>query len=258
MEATVDRLKGKKCVITGASSGIGLAATKLFGEEGAQVLAVDLDEAALEEAVVSLASRVIGFVADVTQPEQMERAMATAAERMGGIDVLLPNAGIWGNFCPIVDYPADFFSRVLDVNITGVFLTMKYAIPHMVRCGGGSIVITSAVGAVLGAPETIAYTASKHALTGIMKVAARELAPVNIRVNTVNPGLVKTPMGETVSSQASSAAGDDGGNMVLEANLIKRYCMPEEVAELMLYLASDASSFCTGAMYLIDGGMQYS
>jgi NAD(P)-dependent dehydrogenase (short-subunit alcohol dehydrogenase family) len=253
----VDRMRGKNCVITGASSGIGLAATKLFADEGALVFAIDLGEAAPNETMVPGVSRVTYFVADVTQPEQMERAMTTAVERMGGIDVLVPNAGIWGNFCPIVDYPADFFSHVLDVNISGVFLTMKYAIPHMVQGGGGSIVITSAVGAVLGAPETIAYTASKHALTGIMKVAARELAPFGIRVNTVNPGLVKTPMGETVTSQASSGAAGGSGNSILEGNLIKRYCTPEEVAELMLYLASDAGSFCTGAMYLIDGGMQY-
>jgi NAD(P)-dependent dehydrogenase (short-subunit alcohol dehydrogenase family) len=257
METCVDRMQSKKCVITGASSGIGLAATKLFAAEGAQIMAIDLDEAALRRTVVPLVNGVTSFVADVTQPEQMERAMATAAERMGGIDVLLPNAGIWGNFCPIVDYPADFFSHVLDVNVTGVFLAMKYAIPHMVLGGGGSIVITSAVGAVLGAPETIAYTASKHALTGIMKVAARELAPFGIRVNTVNPGLVKTPMGETVTSQASSTAAGGSGNGILEGNLIKRYCTPEEVAQLMLYLASDAGTFCTGAMYFIDGGMQY-
>jgi NAD(P)-dependent dehydrogenase (short-subunit alcohol dehydrogenase family) len=250
-------MQGKKCVVTGAASGIGLAATGLLAEEGAQVFAIDLGEAALKEAMAALGSRVTSFVADVTQPEQMERAMATAAERMGGIDVLLPNAGIWGVFCPIIDYPLDLFSRVLDVNLTGVFLTMKYAVPYMVSGGGGSIVITSAVGAVMGAPETIAYTASKHALTGIMKVAARELAPAGIRVNTVNPGLVKTPMGETVTSQASFKAGDAAGNGILEGNLIKRYCTPEEVAELILYLASDASSFCTGAMYFIDGGMQY-
>ena len=254
----MDRMEGKKCVITGASSGIGLAATKLFAEEGAHVFAIDIDEAGLSQSVVPLGSRVTTFVADVTHPEHMERAMATAARQMGGIDVLLPNAGIWGNFCSIADYPTDFFSRVLDVNVTGVFLAVKYAIPYMVQGGGGSIVITSAVGAVLGAPETIAYTASKHALTGIMKVAARELASAGIRVNTVNPGLVRTPMGETVTSQLASAVGDSGVNRILEGNLVKRYCAPEEVAELMLYLASDAGSFCTGAMYLIDGGMQYS
>ncbi len=251
-------MQGKKCVITGASSGIGLAATKLFAEEGAQVVAVDRDEAALNVSIPALGGRATSFEADVTQPEEVERAMAAAAERMGGINVLMPNAGIWGNFCPIVDYPPDLFSHVLDVNVTGVFLTMKCAIPYMVLSGGGSIVITSAVGAVLGAPETIAYTASKHALTGIMKVAARELAPAGIRVNTVNPGLVATPMGEIVTTQALSTAGDGGGNRILEGNLIKRYCTAEEVAELMLYLASDVGSFCTGAMYLIDGGMQYS
>jgi NAD(P)-dependent dehydrogenase (short-subunit alcohol dehydrogenase family) len=253
----LSRLSGKVAVITGAASGIGLAATRLFVKEGASVLAIDLDAGVLHQAVADLGPSVTAFVADVGNETQMQAAMAKAAEVYGGIDVVLPNAGTFGVQKPIVDAPIDNFERVMHVNVTGVLVTIKTGAPYIAQRGGGSIIITSSVGAIIGNPESVAYTASKHALTGIMKVAARELAPKNIRVNTVNPGLVDTPMMRIVEKEVGLGDPIKGRAMLQAATFLKRFVQPEEVAELMLFLASDAAHNCTGGMYMIDGGMQY-
>ena len=253
----MSRLLGKAAVVTGAASGIGRAAVTLFAREGAEVMAIDRDADALEGAVRSLAGKVVPFVADVTEEAQVAAAMARAGVEFGGIDILLPNAGIFGRHAHIQDCPIDAFNRVMEVNVTGVVITIKWAIPHMIRRGGGSIVITSSVGAVVGNPGSVAYAASKHALTGVMKVAAVELAPHKIRVNTVNPGLVDTPMLHAIEADLCPDDPAQGRARLQDATLLKRYVDPGEVAELMLYLASDAGSFCTGGMYMIDGGMQY-
>jgi NAD(P)-dependent dehydrogenase (short-subunit alcohol dehydrogenase family) len=253
----VPRLIGKTAVVTGAASGIGLAAVTLFAAEGANVLAIDRDGPALERAVGPLAPAVAPYVADVTDEAGMEAAMAEAAKRFGGIDVVIPNAGIFGQHAHIEDCPMDSFDQVMRINVSGVVITMKHAIPHLVKRGGGAIVITSSVGAIVGNPGSVAYTASKHALSAVMKVAAVELAPHKIRVNTVNPGLVDTPMIHAIEADLSPDDPAKGRATLQEATLLKRYVAPSEVAELMLFLASDTGSFCTGAMYLIDGGMQY-
>jgi NAD(P)-dependent dehydrogenase (short-subunit alcohol dehydrogenase family) len=255
--AGLTRLAGKVAVITGAASGIGLAATKLFVQEGARVLAIDLDSGALPAAVAGLGPSVMPIVADVTDEAQMHAAMAEAAATYGGIDIVLANAGIFGAQAPIEDFPIDNFERVMHVNDTGVLVTIKHAVPHIAQRGGGSIIITSSVGAIIGNKEASAYIASKHALTGIMKVAARELAPKNIRVNTVNPGLVDTPMMRVVEAEVCPEDPLRGRAMLQSATFLKRFVQPEEVAELMLFLASDAAINCTGGIYMIDGGMQY-
>ncbi|NLO28816.1 MAG: SDR family oxidoreductase [Actinobacteria bacterium] len=251
------RLEHKVAVITGAASGIGLAATRLFAGEGARVLAVDMEADALREAVAPLGSRVLPFIADVTQETQIEQAMATAAEVFSGIDVVIANAGIFGTQAPIEKASVEGFNRVMTVNVTGVVITIKHAVPHLTERGGGSIIIMSSVGALIGNPEAVAYTASKHALTGVMKVAARELAPNDIRVNTVNPGLVDTPMMRTVEAEICPEDPLQGRARLRDATFLKRFVQPEEVAELMLFLASDEARNCTGGMYMIDGGMQY-
>jgi NAD(P)-dependent dehydrogenase (short-subunit alcohol dehydrogenase family) len=253
----VPRLADKTAVVTGAASGIGLAAVTLFAAEGAKVLAIDRDAAALESAVAPLAPEVVAFRADVTDEAALEAAMAEAAKRFGGIDIVIPNAGIFGTHAHIKDCDIDSLNQVLQINVSGVVATIKHAVPYLIHRGGGAIVITSSVGAIVGNPGSVAYASSKHALTAVMKVAAIELAPHKIRVNTVNPGLVDTPMIHAIETDLAPDDRAKGRAILESATLMKRYVAPSEVAELMLFLASDTGSFCTGAMYLIDGGMQY-
>ena len=252
----MSRLANKVAVITGAASGLGLAATRRFAEEGAQVLAVDMDQQSLDDIAAAAGPGVSGFAADVTRPEQVEAALAAAVERYGGIDVLLPNAGIWGTVANIADYPIETFDRVIAVNLTSVFYTMKFALPLMVERGGGSVVMTSSAGGTGGKPGNVAYAATKHAVLGIMRTAAVEYAPSGIRVNAVFPGVIETPMIHQLERTFSPDDPAKGAADLAASSLMKRYGTPEEVADLMLFLACDESSYCTGGAYYVDGGFQ--
>ena len=255
------RLEGKVAVITGATGGIGRAAAKLFVEEGARVALVDIDEAALQETAQSIGEENASYtVADVTQPEQTQAYIDEAVNRWGGVDALLANAGIEGTLSPISDYPIDVFDRVMAVNVRGVWLGLKYAVPVMRERGGGSIVITSSTAGIGGSPEMSAYNTSKHAVIGLMRCAALESAPLGIRVNTVNPAPIETRMMRSIE-EMRVAAMDDARVTVEVAKQsfadripLQRYGDPEEVARMMLFLASDDSSFCTGGVYMVDGG----
>ena len=257
----MSRLEGKVAVITGATGGIGQAAAKLFVEEGARVALVDLDEAALQESVRSIGEdRASYTVADVTQPDQTQAYIDAAVDRWGGIDILLANAGIEGELAPITDYPIDVFDRVMAVNVRGVWLGVKYVMPVMSRGGGGSIVITSSGAGINGTPDMSAYGISKHAVIGLMRTAALEGAPYGIRANTVNPAPIETRMMRSieemrVASMDDSAVTVDVVKQAASSRIpLERYGTPEEVAQLMLFLASDDSSFCTGGVYMVDGG----
>ena len=250
------RLEGKTAVITGGAGGIGTAAGKLFAQEGAEVLLVDLDEEALGKVAASIGSgRASHVVADVTQPEQVAEYVRVAVQRYGGIDVFLNNAGIEGEVKPITDYDIETFDRVIAVNVRGVWLGLKYVIPEMVKRGGGSIVITSSISGVSGSAGSSAYITSKHAEVGLMRAAAMECSPWGIRVNTVNPAPTETRMMRSLEEQYFPGAASTAKQGILDAIPLKRYATPEEVAQLMLFLASDESQYCTGGIYMVDGGM---
>ena len=255
------RLDGKVAVITGATGGIGQAASRLFAEEGARVALVDLDEGALRELVQSIGEDKASYtVADVTDPDQSQAYIDAAVNRWGGIDAYLANAGIEGTLATIPDYPIDIFDRVIAVNVRGVWLGIKYAVPAMRERGSGSIVITSSTAGIGGTTEMSAYNTSKHAVIGLMRVAALECAPHGIRVNTVNPAPIETRMMRSIEEQRVAAMDDTSVTVEVAKQSyaqripLRRYGNPEEVARMMLFLASDDSSFCTGGVYMVDGG----
>jgi NAD(P)-dependent dehydrogenase (short-subunit alcohol dehydrogenase family) len=257
------RLDGKVSVITGGSGVLGVAAAKRFVQEGSKVLLVDLDEEGLKKAVAEIGGDNIGYtVADVSKPEQVQAYVDAAVKKFGGIDVFLNNAGIEGVVSPVFEYPVEVFDKVLAVNVRGVWLGLKYVIPAMALRGGGSIVISSSVAGVVGSAGASAYTCSKHAVIGIMRSAALECAPLNIRVNTINPSPVESRMMRSLESgfgnmlDALEPGVDHGSakDLILQGMPMGRYATPEEVVNLMLFLASDESSFCNGAVYMVDGG----
>jgi len=249
------KLNDKVAVITGAAGGIGKAAAKLFVAEGAQVMLVDRDEAALAQALAEIGpAHACTQVADVADLESTRAYVQAAVERFGGIDVLLANAGIEGKVASIVDAdPADF-DRLMAVNVRGVWLGLKFAIPEMRKRGGGSIVITSSIAGVHGAAGLSPYVTSKHAVIGMMRSAALECAPFNIRVNTVNPAPVETRMMRSLEEGLAPGKAEAAHAMLASQIPLGRYGEPEDIARLMLFLASDDAAFLTGAVYMADGG----
>jgi NAD(P)-dependent dehydrogenase (short-subunit alcohol dehydrogenase family) len=249
------KLDGKVAIVTGASGGIGAATAALFVNEGASVMLVDLDGDALAQVASGIGGdRVALCAADVSSPNDAARYVNATVERFGGVDILFANAGIEGKVCPLLDYPLADFDRVLAVNVRGVFLGIQRAAPHIAKRGGGSIVITSSVAGVIGSPGLSAYIASKHAVIGLMKTAACELAPMNIRVNTLNPGPIENRMMRSIEEQAAPGHGDAVKQGFLAQVPLGRYGTNEEMANMALFLASSDSSYCTGAVFLGDGG----
>jgi NAD(P)-dependent dehydrogenase (short-subunit alcohol dehydrogenase family) len=225
------------------------------------VLLVDLHEAALQQAVQDAGSNQASYVvADTTQPEPVQQFVNLAVERYGGVDIFLANAGVEGVVQTLPDYPLDVFDQVMAVNVRGVWLGLKYVIPAMRQRGGGSIVITSSTAGIRGTSGMSAYNTSKHAVIGLMRSAAIECSTYGIRVNTVNPAPIETRMMRSLEEMRTSRMG---GTATVEQTKqayasripLRRYGDPEEVARLMLFLASDESSFCTGGVYMVDGGI---
>lgn len=252
----MSRLSGKTAVITGGAGAIGRAAAKLFVEEGANVLLVDVNEAALSRAVDAIGSKQASFVvADVTKPEDTQRFLRSALDRHGRIDVFLANAGIEGVTQPIHEYPLEVFDQVWAVNVRGVFLGLHDVIPMMAEHGGGSIVITSSVFGYKGGIGSSVYSASKHAVIGMMRSAAIECAPLGVRVNAINPAYIDGPMMQRVVEAVDPDASQQFRERLQRQVPLARYGTPDEVAHLLVFLASDESRFCTGGIYPVDGGM---
>ena len=243
------RLSNKVALITGAAGGIGAVAARLFAEEGAAVMLVDLSADALAEVAAGIDGA--GYAAaDVSDAGQMRHAVEETVRRFGGLDIALLNAGIEGRIAPIAEQTEEDFDRMMAVNVRGVWLGLKYAMPRIASRGGGSIVVTSSTSGIRAVPGIAPYTTSKHAVIGLMRAAAMEGASQGIRVNTVNPAAIETDM----VRRLESAAGD-GGPGTATFTPLKRLGQPDEVARLMLFLASDESGFCTGGVYMVDGGV---
>jgi NAD(P)-dependent dehydrogenase (short-subunit alcohol dehydrogenase family) len=242
------RLEGKVGVVTGAASGIGRAIATRFVAEGATVVGGDVDEAGLAALASELGDRFVAAPGDVTVEDDQAALVATAVDRFGGLDVAVANAGM-GHFAPIVDHDLADWQRIVELCLTGVFLTVKHA-GRAMRAGGrgGSIVTMASLNAVQPAVGMSAYCSTKAAVSMLAEVAALELGPAGIRVNAIGPGLVRTGATDALWSLPGIV------DAFVDNTAIGRFAQPEDVADLALFLASDESSFVTGSLYLVDGG----
>ncbi|MBP7516155.1 MAG: SDR family oxidoreductase [Flavobacteriales bacterium] len=243
-------LKNKIALVTGAGSGIGEATALLFAGNGASVVLVDMDTAGADR-VLALVEREggKGFVVktDVSKPAECERLVSETVKRYGRLDIAVNNAGIGGPAAPVGEYPIDGWDRVIAINLSGVFYGMRYQIPAMLKNGGGSIVNIASILGKVGFPLSSAYVSAKHGVVGLTENAALEYATQGIRVNAVGPGFIRTPLLDKNLSEEQMKG-------IAAMHPMQRLGTASEVAELILWLASDRSSFVTGSYYNVDGG----
>jgi NAD(P)-dependent dehydrogenase (short-subunit alcohol dehydrogenase family) len=251
-EETLGAVEGKTCIVTGGAGSLGLASARALLAEGAKVMLVDLDADKLNFAARELGTDRAAFVAaDVTDAAQTRKYVGDTVARWGKIDVLFSNAGNDGPLMPITEYPEDQFDRIIATHVRGCFLACKYTIPHM--NDGGSIIITSSTVGVKGVPGNCSYVAAKHALMGLMRCTAKEVASRRIRVNSVNPGPVDSPFMRTAEKTMSKLIGRDAGEWFDEQIPLGRHAMPDEIAQAVCFLASDRSSYTSGTALMVDG-----
>lgn len=256
------RLRERTAIITGAGAGLGRTAALLFAREGARVSVVDIDERAAHETVSLIeqaGGRARAFAGDVSNSADVQRYTAATTSELGRPTILFNNAGLSSGLPKrsLVDITEDAFDRIMAVNLRGVWLGMKHAIPYMIEAGGGSIVNTASIAALI-ACNSAEYAASKAGVLSLTRVAALEYGPQNIRVNALCPGAIKTPMaarGAASAAAAGSAASPSGDpKRLARMSVLGRFAEPEEVARAALFLASDESSYVTGSTFVIDGG----
>ncbi len=250
------RLAGKVAIITGATGGIGEATAKLFLQEGAKVMLVarSADKLSATRERLGAQGNLAGSIADALDEEATAAAIAATIEAFGGIDILFANAGVEGIAKPLDELSLEEFSHVLNTNVLGVWLSMKYCVAPMKARGGGSIIATASIAGAVGFPNIAPYITSKHAVNGLVKTAALELGASGIRVNSISPGPIDNRMMRSLGGQM---APDDQAGFVAGMNEqipLGRYGTNEEVANLAAFLASDDASYCTGSAHLIDGG----
>jgi len=242
------KLEGKRAVITGAGSGMGRAMAERFAAEGATVAALDLDAASARATIDAIGSGVAISV-DVSDPASVAAAAEEAIGALGGIDVLVNNAGILDGYAPILDTSEALWNRVIGVNLTGPFLVTRALLPAMLAAGGGAIVNTASIAGLVAKGGGTAYTASKHGVIGFTKQLAADYGRQGIRANAICPGAVETGMTKRILEEADPVVID-----AIRGVPAGRHAQPEEVANLALFLASDDSAFIYGAAYVIDGG----
>jgi NAD(P)-dependent dehydrogenase (short-subunit alcohol dehydrogenase family) len=247
-------LAGKVALITGGAGSIGLATARAFVAAGAKVVIADLTQDALEAAAGELGSDAAEWcVTDVTDPEQVSRAVDLAVERFGRLDCAFANAGVFGVVSPVTEYPVDVFERVLAVNVTGSFLVAKYALAAMEP--GGSLIINSSVVGLTSDQGISAYATSKHAVIGLMRTAAKEMAPRGIRVNTLHPGPTDNAFQHRIEVEAIGASEEESAKVFDQMIPLDRHAEPHEIAMAVVFLASDESRFMTGHTLAVDGGL---
>lgn len=245
---------GKVALITGGANGIGAATAAMLIEQGAKVLAADLDAAALRQLERTFGvERLVGEVVDVADPAGMAGATARAVKAFGRLDVAILAAGIEGMVAPVHEYSYEMLQKVLRTNVRGVFCGLQAAIRAM-QDRGGAIVIVSSISGTTGFPGVSGYTASKHAVLGLLRSAAIEAAPQGIRINAVAPGFTETRMTRDLEASIDPSSPAAVRAAVCERTPLRRYANPREIARLIAFLASDAASFCTGSVHVIDGG----
>ncbi|MEK9707184.1 MAG: SDR family NAD(P)-dependent oxidoreductase [Alphaproteobacteria bacterium] len=246
-------MDGKHCIITGGAGSVGLASAKALAGAGATLMLVDRDAAALEQSADSIGAKdTLVAVADISNSSEVKAFVKQAVDAWGKIDVVFANAGISGTNAAVTDFPEDIFDAVLDVNVRGTFLTLKHSIPHI--RDGGSIVVTSSIMGVRTRPGTVGYITSKHALIGMVRCVARELAGRNIRANIIAPGPLENEFQQTIEDRVSAAMGVNATEMLNNMIPLGRHGTAEEISRAVLFLASDQSSFTTGAVLMADGG----
>ncbi|MBU6465687.1 MAG: SDR family oxidoreductase [Burkholderiales bacterium] len=244
-------LKDKVALITGGSSGIGRAVALAWAREGARVVVSDTNRDGGEQTVAQvrgLGGEALFVAADVSQPQDCEALVQRAVEKFGRLDIACNNAGIGGPQAPTADYPLDGWAQVIGINLSGVFYGMKYQLPAMLKNGGGAIVNMASILGAVGFAGAPAYTAAKHGVVGLTQAAALEYSAQGVRINAVGPGFIHTPM---ISALEDNQAVN---GMLVAAHPIGRLGRAEEVAELVLWLASSKASFVTGSYYPVDGG----
>ena len=248
---------GKVALITGGGNGIGRAACIGFAAHGAKVVVVDRDAAAAEATagiVRQNGGDAVAVTADVTKSAEVKAYVKAALDRYGRIDCFFNNAGIEGTLAPTAEYDEATFDAVIGVNLKGVFLGLRHVLPEMIRQGGGAVVNTASVAGLVATPGMPAYVASKHAVLGLTKSAAGEVARQGVRINAVCPGPVDTRMIHSLEQQISPDTPAEVARRYQTAIPTGRYTTAEEIANMVLFLCSDLASNTTGGQFVVDGG----
>ena len=247
------RLEGKTAIITGAGSGIGRATARLFAAEGANIVAADLSEA-VHETIAGL-DNAIALQINAGSESDIERAVATACEQFGGLDIFYANAGISGGAEGIFDSSVELWTEVLRINLIGPALAIKHAGPKIVERGGGAILATASVAGLRSGAGGPAYSASKAGVINLVQTAAQQLATSGVRVNAICPGLIETGMTQRAFDYARDAGKQD---KLGQLNPLRRAGAPEEIAKVALFLASNEASYVNGQAWVVDGGLSAS